>query len=324
MTKPYTEIRFTGTPEEINKQWVEARKNGIGGSDVASIMGLNKYSSPLNVWLIKTGREESPDLSDNQAVEWGNRLEDVVADKFADEHPELQVRRRNATMVSIKRPWAFANIDRWVTDGKGNVGILEVKTVGMRRAADWDNGVPLYYLTQVMHYMSVTGYQYAWVAVLIGGQEFREYYIERDEQDIQAINDAVDTFWRDFVETDTAPALIGNDPEANALLSQHSDPSTEFIAMLDEDVSMLDELQEIKDQMDDLKHRKTLIENQIKDLIGDNKGIETETKRITWVRSNRSSFDKKAFDAAHPGITNDYMKTSVTNGGIRISVKKGA
>lgn len=324
MTKPYTEIRFFGTPEEINKQWVEARKNGIGGSDVASIMGLNKYSSPLNVWLVKTGREESPDLSDNQAVEWGNRLEDVVADKFADEHPELQVRRRNATMVSIKRPWAFANIDRWVTDGKGNVGILEVKTVGMRRAADWDNGVPLYYLTQVMHYMSVTGYQYAWVAVLIGGQEFREYYIERDEQDIQAINDAVDTFWRDFVETDTAPALIGNDPEANALLSQHSDPSTEFIAMLDEDVSMLDELQEIKDQMDDLKHRKTLIENQIKDLIGDNKGIETETKRITWVRSTRSSFDKKAFDAAHPGITNDYMKTSVTNGGIRISVKKGA
>lgn len=324
MTKPYTEIRFTGTPEEINKQWVEARKNGIGGSDVASIMGLNKYSSPLNVWLVKTGREESPDLSDNQAVEWGNRLEDVVADKFADEHPELQVRRRNATMVSIKRPWAFANIDRWVTDGKGNVGILEVKTVGMRRAADWDNGVPLYYLTQVMHYMSVTGYQYAWVAVLIGGQEFREYYIERDEADIKAINDAVDTFWRDFVETDTAPALIGNDPEANALLSQHSDPSTEFIAMLDEDVSMLDELQEIKDQMDDLKHRKTLIENQIKDLIGDNKGIETETKRITWVRSTRSSFDKKAFDAAHPGITNDYMKTSVTNGGIRISVKKGA
>lgn len=324
MTKPYTEIRFTGTPEEINKQWVEARKNGIGGSDVASIMGLNKYSSPLNVWLVKTGREESPDLSGNQAVEWGNRLEDVVADKFADEHPELQVRRRNATMVSIKRPWAFANIDRWVTDGKGNVGILEVKTVGMRRAADWDNGVPLYYLTQVMHYMSVTGYQYAWVAVLIGGQEFREYYIERDEQDIQAINDAVDTFWRDFVETDTAPALIGNDPEANALLSQHSDPSTEFIAMLDEDVSMLDELQEIKDQMDDLKHRKTLIENQIKDLIGDNKGIETETKRITWVRSTRSSFDKKAFEEANPGVIQGYMKTSVTNGGIRISVKKGA
>ena len=94
--------------------------------------------------------------------------------------------------------------------------------------------------------------------------------------------------------------------------------------MLDMDVSMIDELQEIKDQMDDLKHRKTLIENTIKDLIGDNKGIETETKRITWVRSTRSSFDKKAFEEANPGVIQDYMKTSVTNGGLRISVKKGA
>lgn len=325
MTKPYTEIRFTGTPEEINKQWVEARKNGIGGSDVASIMGLNKYSSPLDIWQIKTGRKKQPELSDNESVYWGNSCEPNVANRFAEEHPELQVRRRNATMVSIKRPWAFANIDRWVTDGHGNVGILEVKTVGMRRAADWDNGVPLYYLTQVTHYMSVTGYQYAWVAVLIGGQEYREYYIERDEQDIQAINEAVDTFWRDFVETDTAPALIGNDSEANALLYQHSDPSQEFIPMLDDDISdLFDDLQEINDQLADLKHHKTLTENKLKDLIGDNKGIETETKRITWVRYTRSSFDKKAFDAAHPGITNDYMKTSVTNGGIRISVKKGA
>ena len=78
-------------PKRLNKQWVEARKNGIGGSDVASIMGINKYSSPLSVWLIKTGREPSPDLSGNQAAEWGNRLEDVVADKFAEEHPELKV-----------------------------------------------------------------------------------------------------------------------------------------------------------------------------------------------------------------------------------------
>lgn len=324
MPKPFTEIRFTGTQEEINKQWVEARKNGVGGSDVASIMGLNKYSSPLNVWLIKTGREESPDLSGKEAVEWGNRLEDVVADKFADEHPELKVYRRNATLVSIERPWAFANLDRWVTDGHGNVGILEVKTVGMRRAADWDDGVPLYYLTQVNHYMSVTGYQHAWVAVLIGGQEFREYYIERDEEDIATINNYVDTFWHDFVETDTAPALIGNDPEANAILHQHEDPSNEFIPMLDMDLGMLDELQQIKDQIDDLKHEKTLIENQLKDIIGDYKGIETETRKVTWVRSVRSSFDKKAFDQAHPGITQDHMKTNVTNGGLRISVKKGA
>lgn len=324
MPRPYRELRFEGTAEEINAQWVEARKNGIGGSDVASIMGLNKYSSPLNVWLVKTGREESPDLSGKEAVEWGNRLEDVVADKFADEHPELKVYRRNATLVSLERPWAFANLDRCVTDRSGGVGILEVKTVGSRRAGDWDDGVPIYYLTQVLHYMSVTDYGYAWVAVLIGGQEYREYFVERDEDDIKAINEHVDAFWHGFVETDIAPALIGNQPEADALLQQHTDPSTEMLPMLDMDVSMLGELQRINDQMNDLKHRKTLIENQLKDIIGDYKGIETETKRITWVRSTRSSFDRKAFEAANPGVIQDYMKTSVTNGGLRITEKKGA
>lgn len=322
MTRPYTCVTFSGTTDEINQQWQESRKNGIGGSDVASIMGLNKYSSPLNVWLIKTGREESPDLSDKQAVEWGNRLEDAVAQKFAEAHPELMVKRRNATMISIARPWAFANIDRWVTDGNGNVGILEVKTVGMMRASDWDEGVPLYYLTQVTHYMSVTGYTYAWVAVLIGGQEYREYFIERDESDIEAVNKAVDTFWNDYVSTDTPPELIGNAPEANAILEQHSYPNSEVIPMLDMDVTMVDELQGIKKQISELKKKQTLIENRIKDIIGDNKGIETETKRITWVRSTRSSFDKKAFDQAHPGLTLDYMKTSVTNGGLRITEKK--
>ena len=232
--------------------------------------------------------------------------------------------RRNATLRINRTSLAFANLDRWVTDGRGQCWDSGSKDRWYARAADWDDGVPLYYLTQVNHYMSVTGYQYAWVAVLIGGQEFREYYVERDEEDIKAINEYVDTFWRDFVETDTPPALIGNNPEADAILSMHDSPSDQYIPMLDDDVFILDELADIKKQIDELKHQKTLIENTIKDLIGDNKGIETETKRITWVRSTRSSFDKKAFEAAHPGVIQDYMKTSVTNGGLRVSVKKGA
>lgn len=322
---PYTELRFYGTQDEVNAQWIEARTKGIGGSDVASIMGLNKYSSPLNVWLVKTGREQAPDLSDKEAVEWGNRLEDAVADKFKQAHKdEYKVYRKNAMLISNKRPWAFANLDRRLRDREGNQGILEVKTCGSRRAGDWDNGIPLYYLTQVTHYLAVTDYAFAWVAVLIGGQEYREYYVERNEEDIGAVNEAVDTFWNDFVLTNTPPALIGNEAEASAILHQHENPSDEYLTLLDSDVSMIDELTSIKSQIDALKQKKTFIENQIKDLIGDARGIETETRRITWTRSARSSFDRKAFEQANPGVIQDYMKTSVTNGGLRISEKKGA
>ena len=81
---PYTQVRFDGSPDEVNAKWERARRGGIGGSDVAAIMGISKYRSPYEVWLEKTGRVEPKDISGKQAVEWGNRLEDTVARKFAE------------------------------------------------------------------------------------------------------------------------------------------------------------------------------------------------------------------------------------------------
>lgn len=323
---PYTQVRFEGTPEEINVQWVEARKSGIGGSDVAAIMGLNKYSSPLEIWLTKTGKQESPDLSGNQAVEWGNILEDVIAEKFKAEHADdYDVYRKNAMLVSKARPWAFANLDRVVIDRKTKKkGVLEIKTVGMYRASDWEDGVPAYYLTQVTHYLSITGYDFAIVAVLVGGQDYREYHIARDEADIKAVNEYVDTFWHDFVETDTPPALVGSSSEADALLSLHSVPDSTYESALDADID-LERLQEIKADIKRLEAEKTKIENNIKALIGDAKGIETESSRITWSRSFTSMFEKKRFLTDHPELAEAfeaYTTTKPRNGGLRISARK--
>lgn len=322
---PYTTVRFHGTDEEINAQWVEARKSGIGGSDVASIMGLNKYSSPLEVWMVKTGRAESPDLSDKPAVYWGNVLEDVVANEFKRRHPDLQVTKKNATLVSKKRPWAFANIDRSLVDRCGNKGVLECKTVGARRASDWDEGVPDYYLTQVTHYLSVTGYKYAWVAALIGGQDYREFYIERDAEDILALDSAVDCFWRNYVVPGIPPALVGSKSEAETILTTHSDPSDEYVSMLDADVPYLDEYIQLKEQEKAIKERKQLIENKLKDAIGDNKGLQTETRRVTWSRSFTQMFDKKRFLEEHPEITEAFeacTSPKPRNNGLRISARK--
>lgn len=319
---PYTEVRFEGTPEEVGAAWVEARKSGIGGSDLSAIMGINRYTSPLDVWLVKTGQADSPDLSGKEAVEWGNRLEDTVAAKFAENHPELQVKRRNAMLVSKERPWAFANLDRTVRDADGRMGVLEIKTCGSRRAADWDDGVPAYYLAQVTHYLGVTGWGYAWVAVLIGGQEYREYYVPRDEEDVSAAVEAADTFWRDFVLTGTMPALVGLPCESAALMGMHPDPSEEYIPALDGDIPAVDEVAAIKSEISALESRKRVLEGSIKALIGDAKGIETPTRRITWVRSTRSSFDRAAFEEAHPGLLAEYVRTSRTDGGLRVSGKK--
>lgn len=322
MYVPYTERHFDGTPEEVNAQWVEARKQGIGGSDVAAIMGLNSYTSPYEVWLVKTGQMEPPDLSGKQAVEWGNRLEDVVAQKFAEAHHELKVEVKEATLVSKERPWAFANLDRMLTDADGDHGILEVKTVGAFRASDWDDGVPTYYLTQVAHYMSVTGFDWAYFAVLIGGQEYREYRVERDEEDIKAVNAYVDEFWHTNVEGHVPPALIGTAGESEAIFNGNQADDGEFAYSLDGDLPNVDELEGIKQQIKQLTERKKLIENQLRLLIGKSKGVETPTKKITWVRSTRTTFDSKAFREECPEDAERFMASKVVDGGIRIKRKE--
>lgn len=319
--RPYTLLKFKGTKEEINEQWREARHNGVGGSDVASIMGLNKFSSPLEVWLLKTGREKDKDLSDNQKVEWGVILEDVVADKFKSNHKdEFDVYRKNSMIVSKARPWAFANLDRYLVDRKTKKkGILEIKTADARRASDWDEGVPDYYLTQVTHYLSVTGYDFAVVAVLIGGNDYREFFIERDSEDIEAVNNAVDNFWHNFVVKDVAPALIGNQAESYTLLQVHNDPTDDFVEVLDADVSFLDEYIQLKEEKKCLEDRMKLYENQLKEVIGDSKGLITESRKVTWVRSQSQQFDKSRFATEHPELVEAYSQVKPKNMGLRIS-----
>ena len=66
------------------KKWLEARREGIGGSDASIIVGLNRWKSPFQLWLEKTGKAEPEDLSDNEYVYWGKVLEEVVANRFCE------------------------------------------------------------------------------------------------------------------------------------------------------------------------------------------------------------------------------------------------
>lgn len=310
MGRIYEERRFASDAE-----WAEARKGGIGGSDVAAIMGISAYKSPYEVWLEKTGRAEPEDLSGKESVEWGNRLESVVAAKFAEMHPELKVKRKNATMVSKSRPWAFANVDRELRNAKGWPGVLEVKTVGARRASDWDDGVPAYYLTQVQHYLSVTGWAYAWVAVLIGGQEYREYEVAKDADDVAAIDAAVDGFWNGYVVPGVMPQLVGAESEARALHAQHGedDGSVEYVP----EFPLLEQRVALKAEIDEKSRELRRIDDEIKAAIGDAKAIEDAEWRATWVRSEGTAFDSKTFKEENPEMYGKYLKRKPKDMGLR-------
>lgn len=308
------------TPDGDREAWLDQRRKGVGGSDVAAIMGLSPYRGAYEVWAEKSGLIEAPDISDKPAVIWGNILESVIGDHYAESHPDREVRRLNAVCQSIERPWAQASLDYEVKDPDLGWGVLEIKTAGQRSEGKWDDGVPLFYQTQVAHYLSVTGRQFADVAVLIGGQDYREYRIMRDEDDMRAVESAVDEFWR-RVQTGEEPHVDGSPGEAEALFKLHQTSDGEVWDCGDMPREVADYIY-YKETADAAKDRLEKAGNALKRLIGDRKGIKCPDYIVTWPRGTRKTFDKKRFMTEHPDLYEQYVNVGPSNSGIRITERK--
>lgn len=188
-------------------QWHELRKTGIGGSDIAAICKASPWTSPFKLWAVKTGR-----LDDNfvpsEAAEWGNRLEPIVIDKFAEEHPDWVIHRNVGTYRNADRAYQLANPDAIYELPDGRFGIIEVKT--SRFEDDWANGVPLYYQTQVQWYASAFGFKTTiYVVALFAGSKYRVFEVEPDEFEQSVYIQEVESFLG-YVEADKQPDFDGS------------------------------------------------------------------------------------------------------------------
>lgn len=171
------DAELVGEFEDGSPEWHEARKEGIGGSDIASILGVSPWKSAYTLWHEKAGLLE-PDQPENPLLEWGHRLEPVVADKFAENHPQYAISKAG-TWRNIERPWQMANPDRLLypnTDAPAS--LLEVKTA--MYSSNWEDGVPAHYEAQVRWYMDTFGFEVAHVAVLIGLGDYREFTLHAE------------------------------------------------------------------------------------------------------------------------------------------------
>jgi putative phage-type endonuclease len=193
-----------GVFESGSQEWLDLRGSGIGGSDVGTICGLNKWESPFTLWAKKTGKISS-EIPDNEAMEWGRRLESVILDKFTDAHPELQVMRDVGTWRHKDRHWQIANPDALFFDGEA-YGVIEVKTA--QYEDDWSDGPPLSYQSQVQWYLQTFGFELAHVIVLFHGNRYREFELPANkfEQDTYLSN--VEMF-REYVAADAQPDFDG-------------------------------------------------------------------------------------------------------------------
>jgi putative phage-type endonuclease len=192
-----------GTFTPGSSEWVAARASGLGGSEIAAVLGLSPWQSLFSLWHRKKGLL-GPE-PDNDGMSRGRRLEPVIAEWFADQHPEYQV-RRTGTWANRARRWQLATPDRLLTTVTKRA-VLEIKTA--TDAAEWGepgtDEIPVYYRAQVLWQLDTLGLHLAHVAVLTG-LDFREYVVEWNRAEVELLRAAGRAFL-DTVERDERPDI---------------------------------------------------------------------------------------------------------------------
>lgn len=284
------------------------RTKVIGGSDIAAVMGLSRWKTPLELWAEKTGKIES-DLSNFEAAEIGTELEEYVSRKFTKK-TGIALRVDNRTFTHKKYPYMVAHIDRWVT---GSDAVFEAKTASAWKEKEWGGeDIPIEYTLQLNWYLGIVGKKTGYIAVLIGGQKFVHKSIEFDKELFDKQVEAARLFWEDFVLQDIAPMATAGDSET--LLSLFPESKPQALKLDGDQALLLDELCESRaGGIESIKHAEEeldKIEVQIKQLLGESEAAETENYSATWKSQNRTGVDTERLKS--DGLYDTYKKVSST------------
>lgn len=307
---------FTFTPvAQGSPEWLELRRQGVGGSDVAALMGLSPWKSPYALWAEKRGLIEPEDISGRECVQMGHELEPDIREMYKRRHPGRRVQAVNGIARSIGHPCMQASLDGIVRDPELGTGVLEIKTASSQLS--WADGVPVYYQTQVLLYLAVTGYAFADVAALVSdhGARYREFRIVADDpgtrEDMALVVRSCEEFWR-MVRDGTAPAMTGGPDEAGALQSRYPEQGEGMADATDAVDEAVRRWQEIAEAERALRKDKARAQDEIKEAIGDGRGIHSALGDVTWSRYATTRIDTRRLRELWPDAYRDCVTESMT------------
>lgn len=325
------------------QEWLAERKTGLGGSDIAALLGLSQYKTPLALWMDKTGRadDEERDPAALERMHWGTVLEDVVARHYAEQRT-CRVQRINQQLRHPQCAIAVANIDRAVLldgtrarwdDAAGRVlgasHVLEVKTAHAmaQHGAEWGtpgtDEVPQAYWLQCQWYLGITGLPHADLAVLFGGQKFEVYTIAHDAPMFADMLSEADQWWSKYVATDTPPEPT-SEAEARQLWKSHIAGKDKIVDRLV--CSAVEDLADLNAQSKDLEGRVAEARNIILSAFGEAESISYMGRKLASWKANKASSKtdwKGACMAMEPEPEHIAQFTTTTDGArvLRLNTK---
>ena len=301
-------IILTSTENLPYADWLEYRKQGIGGSDAAAVCGISRYKSPVELWMEKT--DQLPYQEAGEAAYWGTQLEDLVKAEFT-KRTGIEVKAVDQILQSAEHPFMLANLDGICEHPDYGICGFEAKTASAYKANEWENTIPDEYQLQIQHYMAVTGYKGFYIAVLIGGNTFRWKFIERDEELISMLVEREENFWK-HVQECIPPQLDGSAASAQFLAQKFASAVPKSQTMLpDAAEEVLREYDTACEELERITEQKQRAENLLKQMLGEHEIGRINDRTITWKSISQERLDTKALKAAYPDLYQKYAnKTS--------------
>ena len=303
------------------RPWLAARRNGLGASETAAILGLNSRHTPLGVWQEKTSTAEITDRSPSMAAEMGSRNESHVARMVSRENPEIgKIAPTPGLLRHPDHPWMLATLDRVLVARRElplrAVSLLEVKTTSRwNYKSNWIGGwPPTEILVQVQQQLAVTGLPYAYVTCWYDHQELPTHVkVDRNDEVIATMIAAGEEWWNLHVLGGVRPDVVRADHKNLAKLwpgdgnlkpMRADDGLLDALGRLHDAKARLAAAEDAKDQAEfDIKKRM----QDHTHLIGDDK-----TVLATWKPGQTTRMQQKALAEAHPDIARAFTRTTPT------------
>ena len=280
---------------------VKERSNYIGGSDIPALFGF--YKTPYQLWNEKMSNRISD--YDNQEMFWGRRLEGIILAEYCRRTNTKRI-RRNAEVKHPQYPFLLGHLDALTHDNR----VIEIKTSGSDRGWGGSEGenIPPAYKLQVQFYMLITGAEYADVAALLHGNDFRIYTLQKDISLQNKILDASLEFWK-CIENKTPPQFQTYDDVCLHYrdFSQVKNATVRATGTVTGNVL---ELKELQGNIKTMLERETYLKQSICNYIGFNDTLVTDNNTViaTWKTCNgRKRFNLETFKTENPDLHEKYL-----------------